>query len=140
YSPLGGTFLEFEDPVNKNRYVPQEFDYSFRNSISGTLFGRIYLSTIVNPYIDVKFSYVGVTERFIFKRDEIPAAIIYGDYVPGVPASDFDYEKKHKLFVPGFAIGIQPHVSKNLFINFSFGMDFYSFQNEGFSYPVVYDW
>lgn len=133
-------FLGFEDAVNNNRYVPQEIDYSFKNVISGSLFGRIYLSTILNPYVDVKISFVSVKERFIFKRAEIPAAIVYGNYIPKIPASDIEYEMKHKLFVPGFAIGLQPHVSEKLFINFNFGMDFYSFKGGGFSYPLVFDY
>lgn len=140
YSPTGGTFLDFEDPVNNNRYVPQEFDYSFKNSVSGALFGRIYLSTILNPYIDVKLSFVSTTERFIFKRDEIPAVLIYGNYYPKIQANDIDYQMKHKLLVPGFAFGIQPHVSKKLFIDFSLGVDLYTFKNDPFSYEVIYDW
>lgn len=138
----GSSFSSFDDVVNNNRYVPQKFDYSFKNSISASLFVRIYLSTDLNPYVDIKISYLSITERFILKRDELPATEVYGNYIPNLPAVDIEYEKTHNLFTPGFAIGLQPHLSDKLFINFNIGFDIYNFghENNGFSYPVVYDY
>lgn len=137
YTPDGSYFSNSD--FTGGTYSAQEYDYSFRNSISGSLFGRIYLSTVLNPYIDVKMSYLNMTEKFIFQREEIEPYYNY-DWVYGTDAVNINYEKKHQLIIPGVAIGLQPHLSKHLFMNVSFGMDFYTFKDKGFAYPIVHNW
>jgi hypothetical protein len=132
-----GEFTSFET-AQTNIYSPQEFDYKFKNSIVGTFLGRFYFSTKLNPYLDIKFSYLNVTELFVFKRAYIPSIDQFGQVVPGIPESDLKYEKIHKLIVPGFTMGLQPHLNDNLFFNLNLGMDFYRFESGGFSYPIIY--
>ncbi|MEX2589972.1 MAG: hypothetical protein WD334_07180 [Chitinophagales bacterium] len=134
----------------ENRYVPQEFDYTFKQGIKASIFARVFFETYVNVYADVRLSYSPVKEKFVFKREYAPpiyfpeddiaqfsGGVEYGE----VPARDIDYNKTHHLLIPGFSTGIMPHVTDHLFLDINIGFDLWIFgQDKSFEYQIPFQW
>ena len=138
HEPDGSYFWGFD---YNERYTPQKMDYTFQNAASGAIFGRFYLSTIINPYIDVKLSFSKITEEFTFQRAYLPAIYDYYDSEDEIPAVNINKVVVHKMVVPSIAFGLQPHIGKHAFINFNFGLDIYNFgKNSGFTYDLTHSW
>lgn len=135
----GGIERYFKRHASPYQYLPQDIDYTFRNTISGSLFARFFADSKVNLYGEVRFTVVQMKERFVFNRDYVaPYESWSGESYPEVDAVYIDETLKHMLFAPGLAIGAQPRLGKKFFINFKVGVDFYFFNdNKRTNYEIT---
>ena len=99
-----------------------DFDYHFEESAKVAFNGRLYGGTKGNFYVDARMSIF--TFREVLKID-----ISSYEYVFPVKVSE---RNEFRQFAPGFSVGMNPHLSKNIFMNLNVGFDFYRFENVGF--------
>ncbi len=107
------------------------YDYFYKESARFAINGRIYGGIKANFYFDGRISF------FTYRE--------YLTYIKPAPGKTLE-ENSFKQIAPGFSVGMQPHLGRNLYLNFNLSWDFYSFKNVGFknglvdnpdTYPVV---
>jgi len=141
---LNGIFTDDYITNPTSRYYAQEYDYNvdYKNIIS--LFGRVYFDKYVNFYSDISISFLKMNESFSFYRAYVPP--VFGDYSvdfkPSIPEQSFEFDKEYTLFSPGLRIGLSPHITDNIYIDFNFGWDllFFGEKNFEFSTPFEYSY
>ena len=89
---------------------------NFKESAKVSVNGRLYGGIKGNFYLDGRISMFSITE-YLFS------------YFPG---NSYSEENKFKQIAPGFSIGMQPHLGKNVTMNINMGWDFYKFKDTGF--------
>ena len=117
----GGKYLiigENGHGLNKYEIDPTKlnFNYYFKESAKVSFNGRLYGGVKGNFYLDGRISFFSFTEHLM------------SNY-PGLTYSE---ENKFKQIAPGFSIGMQPHLGKNITMNINMGWDFYKFKDVGF--------
>lgn len=136
-------FEEFYSTERTRKYQPEEFNYQFKQSFTGEIFARGFIDTYVNAFVGLNFSYSRMEETFVFKRSyKAPTYYSTGNISSEeLVARDYNYTEVHNLFIPGFSLGIMPHVTDHLFLTFHFNLDFMiPASANGFRYTVEYDW
>lgn len=123
-------------------YEPQEIDYYFEQSITVSVNARAFFETVLNSYLDFQVSFFQLRETFNLSRiGRPPVSDGHGDYLYGLVSEEYiDYEQTRNMVVPGIRIGMMPHLMPNLYINANVGVDFLSFNDEGFGFPITHDW
>ena len=91
-------------------------DYYFKESMKVSVNGRIYSGTKENFYLDGRISFLNFNEYL--------TSFYY--------TTNYIEENKFRQIAPGFSIGVQPHLTKNLSMNLNIGLDFYKFKEVGF--------
>lgn len=124
----------------QDRYKPEKFDYTFKQSAQFGFVGRIFVGGVSNFFVDVKVTGLKLKENFVFQR--AAKAEIYSQYNdesrPALKAENIRENNDHLIIIPGLAIGWQPHLGERFFINFNLAYDFYIMGEERFSYWVPY--
>lgn len=99
--------------INTSKY---SWDYFYTESAKVAFNGRLYAGTKANFYVDGRISIFSFTEHLTLERATIE-----------------ELEKNvFKQVIPGFSVGLQPSLSKNIFLNINLSWDFYKFKDVGF--------
>lgn len=93
------------------------FKYYFTESTKFAFNGRIYGGVKGSFYLDGRISIFSMSENLSFNN----VGNTYGEI------------KKFSQLAPGFSIGMNPHLGKNLYMNLNLSWDFYKFKDVGFS-------
>ena len=115
----GGKFdIQAEDHNTLNENTFQQLgiplDYFFDESAKVSVNGRIYGGIKGNFYLDGRISMFSFRENLTLNTSQ-------------------ELEKNtFKQVAPGFSIGMQPHLNRNLFMNLNMSFDFYQFKDTGF--------
>lgn len=140
----GDTFERDSYGFNDSHYKTDEYDYILKRSAALTINAKFFLeSELLNPYIDVHYTFLTYEETFIFQRSAKDA--VYSDItgslrIGGLSERNINYNKTHKLSYPGLAIGIMPHIAENIYLDTWVSLDFITFENDTFSYEVEDGW
>ena len=127
YSFKGFAGSEYGSNANPE-FIPKEFGYSYEQSIAFTLKARLYALPKVGGYFDFRLTRMNLTENFVIKRDSQKPLV----------QEDYAYTEEIKLIIPGFGMGVQHHLSKNIYFDLSANFDFMTIRNNGFAHPVSY--
>lgn len=122
----------------EERYKPQEFDYTFKQSPRLALIGRIYFGIRSNWFLDARLSASKIKSKLDVERiaqvEVNPGNLSY--YRPALEALSIHEKQDDFFIIPGFALGFQPHIGERFFMNFNLGFDFYTFKESKFSYDI----
>lgn len=133
------TLPDWNDFINSlipGRYTPREYEYEFSKSLSISLFTKLFIESYANTYIEISVSSFSIEESFTFIRAQRPPF----DGELSIPAISEEVTIDRNFIVPGLAVGIMPHIQRNLFLNLQFGLQFLSFSDDGFQYVIPYEW
>lgn len=134
YGDGQSSFNEYSVSTSSTRYRANQYEYNLGKSAVGSVYTRFYGDLKVNSYIDFRLSFLSISENFVFKRDED-----FGDgNSPYLEEVDVDFDDSRFMASPGFRIGLQPHITKSLFLDFNLGWNFLIFSNNSFSYIIPY--
>lgn len=140
-NPAANELDEFFTTYTQERYQPQTFDYTFKQSLKVGIIARVFIGGTSNVFADLKLTYVKLQEDFDFVRAGV-AGFDDGNpnsFRPEIKQLDIHENHQHSKFVPGLAIGWQPHVSDRFYLNFNIACDFYKFNRKSFSYVIPYN-
>lgn len=142
YSFRGGRYEDnLSTGIVEDRYKPQEFEYTIRQSAKLKLIGRVYFGVKSNWFLDLRVSALKLKSNLVLERaaqEEFNNGN-FSYFRPALEAVSI-HEKQDDLFIiPGLAIGFQPHLGERFFMNFNLGFDFYTFKGDGFSYSVPWE-
>ncbi len=139
-SPHSTNYGWYFDESTEYRYMPQQMDYTFKQSAQLKLIGRVFVGGSANVFVDLGVSALKFHERFVFERmaHKVINSNSASNYRPAVKAESIHEKHEQFLIVPGFAIGWQPHIKDRFFMNINLAYDFYMFKEENFSHWVPY--
>lgn len=109
-------------------FMPKGFGYSYEQSVAVTLKARLYALPKAGFYFDLRLSFMSLTENFIIQRASSNPEIL----------ENYNHTESISILMPGIGMGIQQHISKNLYFDLSANLDFMNIQNNGFSHEVSY--
>ncbi|NBC02088.1 MAG: hypothetical protein GVY20_00105, partial [Bacteroidetes bacterium] len=95
-----------------------------------------FLESDANTYVEISISSFSIEENFSFTRAYRPP--FDGEF--SIPKISEEVTIDRNLIVPGLAVGIMPHIQRNLFLNLQVGFQFLSFSDDGFQYVIPYEW
>jgi len=137
------SFHEWEfstlSPV-RDRYKPDEYDYSFRQSAVFEIFGRLFIGSASTFFVDLKYSRSVLEEQFVLQRAFKPAMSTGASSVyPAIDKVNINDVIRHVLNAPGLTAGILKHVSDYAYFDVGLSVDFVFLNQSGFAYNIEHD-
>lgn len=124
----------------RNRYMPNTYDYSFRQSAVFELFGRLFIGKEAALFVDFKYSRFTIEEQFTLYRAYQPQVTTeFSQPYPAIDALNINDVTRHVLNAPGLSVGFLNHLTDYLYFDVALSADFIIFNESGFSYDIEYD-
>jgi hypothetical protein len=124
----------------RERYKPEEYDYSFRQSAVFEIFGRLFIGNASTFFVDLKYSRSVLEEEFVLQRPFKPVMSTGGSNVyPAIEELDINEIHRHVLNAPGLTAGFFKHVSDYAYFDVGLSVDFIFLNQSGFAHDIEYD-
>lgn len=104
-------------------FSPTQFDYHFQESAKVAFNGRLYGGIRGSFYLDARVSIFTFSEHLMINVNS-------GGAYSSLSTKEIN---KYKQVAPGFSVGMNPHLSKNVYMNLNMSWDFYKFKDAAFS-------
>jgi len=118
-------------------YTPGTMKYNFRGEMRKTLLMRIFFEKNLVAYLDARVNFNSFSEELIFQRGLVHGDSYYG--WPDSPPISINDRATYRVTYPGFAIGIMPHLSRSVYLDWNIGVDLLSTRARRFIHIVAYD-
>ena len=124
------------DRNNYLSHLPEEMDYTVKMPYEMHLGLIYYFESSVNSFIELGLGFLKINESFTFIRKEkvynIDGKFRTGHFI------HIDEDFNYKVIVPNIGFGIQPHLSKSLYLKLGIRSSLLLFKDPNFSYAIYY--
>lgn len=122
-------------------YKATIYEHELRQSVGYTGIVRFFIETELNIFIDLQVTYANVSESLRLQRNSAPAEYSGGGLgilYAAIPELDISYYRNHRVTVPGISVGLMPHLTHNVYLSITGGLNLYRFTGPDYSYDIPY--
>lgn len=126
---------EFDDEptVTDFGFRPTSFNYDLEREVFTTIFSRIFVETEYNAFLEIRYSFLKVNEKYNFVRPE--GTLDFSS--TQIPAAAFNWNEDISLRGLGFAVGIMPMIGDYFYYHSSVSVDVLNASSPGFTDTIA---